>query len=301
MFVIPANAKLNLCLAVRSRRPDGYHDIDSVAITIDWHDLVGLRLAACAETRVRLRLTGEERLAPPGDDNLAARAAEAVAAVAGPLEIAVWLDKHVPGAAGLGGGSGDAAAVLRGCALLLAARGGPLTGSAVHDGAAIRRLAASLGSDVPMLVAGGAQRMRGRGEHLSAVVVAAPLHLAVAVVGASSTAATYAQVRPSDFEDESRGDAVAAALEAGVRPGDDLLGSGLEAAARRAAPALGEGLETLRLSVPAARWHLTGSGGGVFALAGSAAEATRLAAAARAAGHAARACRSVGGWRGAQA
>ena len=137
-----------------------------------------------------------------------------------------------------------------------------------------------------MLLAGGAHRMRGRGELLSTVAAATSLHLVVAVVGASSTAATYAAVRSSDFEDESRGDAVAAALEAGDRPDDDILGSGLEAAACRANPALGEGLAALRASLPMVRWHLTGSGG---------AQAEALAAAARNAGCAARACRTVGG------
>jgi 4-diphosphocytidyl-2-C-methyl-D-erythritol kinase len=295
MFVMPAHAKVNLCLAVRGHRPDGFHDIDSVALRIDWHDLVGLRLEPSAATRIRLRVTGEDGMAPPGDTNLAARAAQAVAAMAGPFDIDVWLDKRVPGAAGLGSGSGDAAAVLRGCFALLAAGGSWSTSAPFHDGAAMRQLASSLGSDVPMLLVGGAQRMRGRGELLSTVAAATALHLVVAVVGASSTAATYAAVRSSDFEDESRADAVAAALEAGVRPGDDLLGSGLEAAACRANPALGEGLAALRASLPMVRWHLTGSGGAAFAVAGSAADARELAIAARDAGCAARACRTVGG------
>jgi 4-diphosphocytidyl-2-C-methyl-D-erythritol kinase len=295
MFVIPAHAKVNLCLAVRGRRPDGFHDIDSVALTVDWHDLVGLRLEPSAATRVRLRVTGEQSLAPPGDDNLAARAAQAVAAMAGPFDIEVWLDKRVPGAAGLGGGSADAAAVLRGCAAVLVAGAAGAKSASLLDSRAAGQLASSLGSDVPMLLAGGAQRMGGRGELLSAVAAAASLHLVVAVVGASSTAATYAAVEASDFEDQSRGDAVAAALEAGHRPDDDLLGSGLEAAACRASPALGAGLAVLRTSVPMARWHLTGSGGAAFALTGSAAQAEELAAAARNAGCAARACRTVGG------
>jgi 4-diphosphocytidyl-2-C-methyl-D-erythritol kinase len=295
MFVIPAHAKVNLCLAVRGRRPDGFHDIDSVALTIDWHDLVGLRLGPSAATRVRLRVTGEDGVAPPGDDNLAARAAQAVATIAGPFELEVWLDKRVPGAAGLGGGSADAAAVLRGCAAILAAGAAGTRSASLLDSRAAAQLASSLGSDVPMLLAGGAQRMRGRGELLSAVATAAPLHLVVAVVGTSSTAATYAVVEASEFEDQSRGDAVAAALEAGHRPDDDILGSGLEAAACRASPALGAGLAALRTCLPMTRWHLTGSGGAAFAVAGSAADAEVLAAAARNAGCAARACRTVGG------
>ena len=122
------------------------------------------------------------------------------------------------------------------------------------------------------------------------------LHLAVAVVGASSTAATYAAVEPFDLEDVARADAVAAALEAGRRPDDDLLGSGLEAAACRANPALDERLLALRAAVAQARWHLTGSGGrGVRAGASDAAGASSLAVLASDAGFPARACRSVSG------
>ena len=170
MILIPAHAKVNLCLAVRGSRPDGFHDIDSVALRIDWHDLVGLRLEPSAATRVRLRVTGEDGMAPPGDTNLAARAAQAVAAMAGPFDIDVWLDKRVPGAAGLGSGSGDAAAVLRGCFALLAAGGSWSTSAPFHDGATMRQLASSLGSDVPMLLVGarsgcgeGRAPLHGRG------------------------------------------------------------------------------------------------------------------------------------------
>ena len=283
MLLIPARAKVNLCLAVRGRRPDGFHDIDSVAATIDWHDLVGVRLSPAPETTVRLRVADESGVLPAGDENLAARAAAAMAAVAGPLQVDLWLDKRIPSEAGLGGGSADAAAVLRGCASLL--------GSAqmsLHD------LGASLGSDVPMLVRGGTQRMRGRGERLDAIAIP-PLHLAVAIAGAGNTTAAYAAVESFDLEDTTRVDAVVAALEAGMLPADDLLGSGLEDAACRANPLLDERLLALRAAVTEARWHLTGSGGAAFALAENAVQAAALAAAAGTAGFPARACRTVSG------
>ena len=114
MLLIPAHAKVNLCLAVRARRADGFHDIDSVAVTIDWHDLVGIRVRPAAVTAVRVRVTGEDGQVPPGESNLAALAARAFADQTGPLDVELWLDKQVPSAAGLGGGSADAAAVLRG-------------------------------------------------------------------------------------------------------------------------------------------------------------------------------------------
>ena len=294
MLLIPAHAKVNLCLAVRGRRPDGFHDIDSVAMTIDWHDLVGIRLRPAASTAVRLRVTGGDGSTPPGDDNLAALAARAVAALAGPLAVDLWLDKRIPSAAGLGGGSSDAAGVLRGCASLVGAGALGRDRAEMLDGPGLLGLARSLGSDVPMLVSGGAQRMRGRGEVLTPLSAPA-LHLVVAIVGASSTAATYAAVESFDFEDGARADAVAAALEAGDRPADDQLGSGLEAAACRANPALDERLRALRSALPEVRWHLTGSGGAAFAFADGTAPTEELAAAAREAGFPARACRSVGG------
>ena len=294
MILIPARAKVNLCLAVRGRRADGFHDIDSVAVTIDWHDLVGIRLRAAVATEVRLLLTGNDGSAPEGDDNLAVLAARAVAAVTGPLAVDLWVDKSIPSAAGLGGGSADAAAVLRGCASLISVgTSGPHRDGPIDD-AELLRLAASLGSDVPMLLRGGAQRMRGRGEALTDL--SAPvLHLAVVIVGASSTAATYAALEGTDFEEGARIDAVAAALAAGVRPDDDCLGSGLEAAACRASPVLEERLAGLRSLLPRVRWHLTGSGGAAFAIAGSRASADHLAGSALRAGLPARACRTVPG------
>jgi 4-diphosphocytidyl-2-C-methyl-D-erythritol kinase len=293
MLLIPAHVKVNLCLAVRGRRPDGFHDIDSVVVAVDWHDLVGIELRATAQTTVSLRVCGASPV-PAGVDNLASQAASAVAAVAGPLTAEIWLDKRVPSAAGLGGGSADAAAVLRGCAALVAS--GELGDGRrrLLDAATIGQLAASLGSDVPVLLAGGAQRVRGRGELLEPLTIG-PLHLAIVVAGESSTAASFAGLRGLDLEDGARAAAVAAALQAGERPDDELLGSGLEAAACRVNPRLGERLVALRAALPQARWHLTGSGGAVFAITGGADEALELAAAARAVGFAARACRTVAG------
>jgi 4-diphosphocytidyl-2-C-methyl-D-erythritol kinase len=294
MLLIPAYAKVNLCLAVRRRRSDAFHDIDSVVATIDWHDLVGVRLRPAEVTSVRLRLGGDTRDLPSADANLAAAAARVVAAVAGPLDIELWLDKRIPSAAGLGGGSADAAAVLRACAALLTAEAFGTERAAVLDHQTLIGLGASLGSDVPVLIRGGVTRARGRGELLTALA-APPLHLAVAVAGSGSTAAAYAAVEAIDFEDATRAAAVASTLERGETLDDDLLGSGLEPAACRANADLDERLLALRAAVSEARWHMTGSGGAAFALAASAGHAAELADAAVAAGFPARACRSVSG------
>jgi 4-diphosphocytidyl-2-C-methyl-D-erythritol kinase len=282
MLLIPAYAKVNLCLAVRGRRPDGFHEIDSVAVAVDWHDLVGIEVRAAASTVVRLRVTdGGGGNAPPGEDNLAARAAAAVAQLLGPMAIDLWLDKRIPSLAGLGGGSADAAAVLRGSAR-----------SSDLDNQARLAMAASLGSDVPVALDCGAQRMCGRGDVLTAVV-APPLFLAVAIAGASDTTATYAATEEIDFEGGERVDRVVSSLAVGRLPDDGDLGSGLEPAARRTSRELDERLVALRAAIPQVHWHLTGSGGGAFALASDLARADELAAQARDAGFVARACRTV--------
>jgi 4-diphosphocytidyl-2-C-methyl-D-erythritol kinase len=293
MLVIPAHAKVNLCLAVLGRRPDGFHDVDSVALLIDWHDLVGVTVRQAPATAVRVTVTGPGRdAAPGGAANLAAMAMEAVARAVGSIEAAVWLDKRIPVLAGLGGGSADAAAVLRACAA--AARDGALGRRAPLDPATLRALAESLGSDVPLALGGGMQRLRGRGEQLDPVE-GPMLHLAVAVAAPSDTTLTYAACQAHDHEDSSRVDRVVAALRAGRRPDDDDLGSGLEAPACRAQPVLDERLTALRAAIPEVGWHLTGSGGAVFTLAADAAGAAELAAAARHHGFPARACRAIAG------
>jgi 4-diphosphocytidyl-2-C-methyl-D-erythritol kinase len=283
MLVVPAYAKVNLTLEVTGRRPDGWHDITSVICTVDWHDLVGLRLRA-GDGQPTVRLSGRfAEGVPTGAGNLAARAAALLLDAAGATgrSFDIWLSKQVPAAAGLGGGSADAAAVLRAGAALLG----------LHDGAVLHDLAARLGSDVPAVLAGGALRASGRGEVLQRLP-APGLHLAVAVAGASVTAAAYAALQEDERRPTGRTDQLAAALhDHNVPP--DLLGSALEAAACRAAPGLSDALARLRATTPGVPWHLTGSGGAAFALAASSAEAQELAERAEGGGFIARRCRTV--------
>ena len=140
MLVVPAPAKINLALEVVRRRPDGWHDIESVVVPIDWHDLIGLDIGDHVDA---LHVTGPASDGVPGaagatnvENNLAVRAADALLAPGGELRFNVWLHKRVPAGAGLGGGSADAAAVLRAGARLL-----PLGGTA-RDGARVAAVAA---------------------------------------------------------------------------------------------------------------------------------------------------------------
>jgi 4-diphosphocytidyl-2-C-methyl-D-erythritol kinase len=287
--VVPAYAKLNLSLSVVGRRADGYHDIDSILVPIDWHDLVGVGVTLADASRVDLTVTGPAADGVPlGDSNLTVRAAHALEGLAErPLDVRLWLDKAVPHGAGLGGGSADAAAVLRAGIASLAALGIPT---------APGRLAAaalSIGSDVPALLDLDAHRVRGRGERLERVPTP-PLRLVVVSTVPSSTAATYEALLPLELRDDGRTGRLAELLAAGQAPTPDVMGSALEPAASRADSAVATALRQVRTAASEIEWHLTGSGGAVFSLVAGRVEAERLAAAMRGAGFNARACRTLG-------
>ena len=286
--VVPAYAKLNLSLSVVGRRADGYHDIDSILVPIDWHDLVGVGVTFATTGRVDLEVTGPAAAGVPlGDSNLTVRAARALEALAGrPLDVRLWLDKAAPHGAGLGGGSADAAAVLR------AGVAGLATLGIAIDGELLATAALAIGSDVPALLALAAHRVRGRGEWLERVPTPA-LHLVVVSTVPSSTPATYAALLPGELRDDGRAAQLAALLATGEAPTPTVMGSALEPAASRADPAVAAALEKVRAATPEIGWHLTGSGGAVFTTTAGRVEAERLAAAMRSAGFNARACRTI--------
>jgi 4-diphosphocytidyl-2-C-methyl-D-erythritol kinase len=310
VLVIAAPAKVNLALEVVRRRDDGWHDIESVLVPIDWHDLIGVRLRSAEAT---MRVTGSASRGvpggpdgPPARDNLAARAAAALTAAvasgrrttlshgAGTHErcLDIWLDKRVPVAAGLGGGSADAAAVLRGGSRLLRGSG------VIVDLAELSHIAETLGSDVPALLAGHAVHVSGRGEQLTPVQVP-PLHLVVVFLASASTGDAYKAVQPEEWSDGTRVRTLVAALAGGDHPPDGALGSALETAALRVNDELALGAARLRRNAPDVAWHMTGSGGAFFAVRPSVAAARDLAAELRARGFAARACRTFPGVPGA--
>ena len=136
-----APAKLTLSLRVLGRRPDGYHDLEAEMVSLDLHDVLlvdpageGLEVVAGPGTRAG---------SLEGGENIVARALAAVGRTAG-----VRLEKHIPVGGGLGGGSADAAAVLR------------------WAGATDPAVAARLGADVPFCVAGGRALVGGLGEQV---------------------------------------------------------------------------------------------------------------------------------------
>ncbi|HET7029268.1 MAG TPA: hypothetical protein VFI34_02060 [Candidatus Limnocylindrales bacterium] len=158
-----APAKLNLTLAVVGRRPDGYHALHSVMAPLAVQDRLSLAPDPSPGAADTLRVDGFD--AGPNRDNLVLRAVETTRRAlrphlpAPPLALAIRLEKRIPVAAGLAGGSSDAAAAIDGALEAWAAT----DALAPAERAAI---AASLGSDVPFFLAGGPALVEGRGERV---------------------------------------------------------------------------------------------------------------------------------------
>lgn len=151
MLTETAWAKINLALHVRRRRDDGYHDIESVFAFADDGDV----LAAEVDKSLSLQMKGPFSAALSGEaDNLVLRAARALGEGRGAR---ITLDKRLPVASGIGGGSADAAAALR----LLARLWG------IVDWGLLHRIAAELGADVPACLESRTLRGEGRGDQLT--------------------------------------------------------------------------------------------------------------------------------------
>ena len=170
-----APAKVNLVLRVGPLRPDGFHAIRSLMVPLDLGDEVEVRISP-RRGPVTCRTPGRPEL--DGPTNLAARAAEAFRARFGvDRGVAIRIAKRTPVTAGLGGGSSDAAAVLRCLARAFA----------VRDAAAVAELALGIGSDVPFFLGPGPAWAGGRGEALTPAEVP-PLDLVLVYPRAAALA-----------------------------------------------------------------------------------------------------------------
>ncbi|MFN3744073.1 MAG: 4-(cytidine 5'-diphospho)-2-C-methyl-D-erythritol kinase [Hyphomicrobiaceae bacterium] len=267
-----ARAKINLTLRVLGRRPDGYHELESLVAFADFGDEITL----CAGAPVGVTVRGPFAPAIDGE-NIAARALQRLAEVAPALTLgAIEIEKRLPVAAGIGGGSADAAAVLR------AVRRANTREAAAVDWVA---LAASLGADVPVCLANTAQFMWGIGREtaplpalpaLPAVLVNPGVPLATAAVfralGAPPAAARNAPPEvPAQFADMA---AVVAYLRA--------RGNDLQPAAMALCPAIGTVLAALAAEPGTLAAGMSGSGPTCFAIAETAATAEAAARSVRA-------------------
>jgi len=180
---VRAPAKVNLQLAVGPARADGYHSLVTVFHAVSLFDDVTVTTA----DKTTISVTGEDAAAVPADrSNLAWQAASALAKATGQRGASVRIEirKRIPVAAGLAGGSADAAATLVGCNELWQA------GLSARD---LAELAATLGSDVPFALVGGTAVGRGRGEQLTPALATGTYHWALAFGREGlSTAEVYA-------------------------------------------------------------------------------------------------------------
>ncbi|HSA82785.1 MAG TPA: 4-(cytidine 5'-diphospho)-2-C-methyl-D-erythritol kinase [Geminicoccaceae bacterium] len=249
-----AAAKINLDLWVIGRRADGYHELDSLVVFAPPCD----RLRFQAGGELTLEVTGPFAAALAGEpDNLVLRAARRLAERVGRApEARITLDKRIPVAAGLGGGSADAAAALRGLNRLWR-----LDLSAVD----LAPLAGELGADVPVCLASRPTRMRGVGERLEPID-GLP-ELAILLVNPCqpiATAAVFAGLA-GPFEPPP---------ELGPPPGERRLllewlrarANHLEEPARRLLPAVGAVLDAIGSQHGCQLARMSGSGATCFGL-----------------------------------
>ncbi|MGY6411590.1 MAG: 4-(cytidine 5'-diphospho)-2-C-methyl-D-erythritol kinase [Alkalilacustris sp.] len=254
-----APAKVNLTLHVTGRRADGYHLLDSLVVFAGVGDRLRLRPAE----GLALALEGPFAAGiPAGEDNLVLRAARALGPGPGALLV---LDKRLPPASGLGGGSGDAAAAMR-----LVARH---RGQAAPDPAA----GLPLGADVPVCLAGRPTRMAGIGERLTPCPALPPVWLVLVNPGVETpTAAVFGALErregaPMPETLPAWPDAVALAGWLGAMRND------LEAPARALFPVVGTVLEALSAQPGCGLARMSGSGATCFGLFASAGEAAAAA------------------------
>jgi 4-diphosphocytidyl-2-C-methyl-D-erythritol kinase len=264
-----AHAKLNVFLRVLGRRPDGFHDIETLILPLELHDVVEVRLADAIEVDVHGPRADE--LADAGGEGLAGTAARALADACGDGHAhgaRVSIDKHIPVAAGLGGGSADAAATL------LALR--ELWSCGIDD-ERLAAIAADVGSDVPGLLLGEPVFCAGRGEQVHVAHaqttnwVVRPLPFAIRAADAYSWW--------DDDEEQTGPDpgALVAAVEAG---NDELTGDALEndlqPSVVRRHPEVGDAIDAF-VEAGALGAIMCGSGPTVVALARHLGHADRLA------------------------
>jgi 4-diphosphocytidyl-2-C-methyl-D-erythritol kinase len=254
-FACPA--KINLTLEVLDRRPDGYHALRSVMVPLELADTLHIEPASSFAFSCSDRTLA-------GEENLVVRAARALE----PLPAAkLTLDKTIPIQAGLGGGSSDAAGVLR------AAMAGAFGRAYAVDWV---RIARSLGSDVPFFLADSAALVEGTGERVTAVGAVPAWHvLVVKPPVAVSTAAAFAQLDALARPSRPRNTSISLASLTALQRGDfdeveRNLSNDFHETIVAATPQIARALEALR-TAGARNALLCGSGSAVFTLARDAA------------------------------
>lgn len=259
-----AKAKVNLTLDILGKRDDGYHEVEMIMQSIDLADIVTLEDAE--------NIIVETDLAELADDrtNLAYRAAELLRDTYGKGRGAhIRIEKKIPLAAGLAGGSSDAAVVLLGLNELW---------KLGLDIDKLTALGARLGSDVPFCMIGGTMLAKGRGEVLARVPSLGeyPLVLVKPPLGVS-TAAAYGGYRAENVETHPTADRMIRAIESGnITRVYEAMGNVLETVTIPLRPEIDE-IKRALVEAGADKAMMSGSGPTVFAFAKSAEDAKRIA------------------------
>lgn len=241
-----AKAKVNLGLHVLGRRDDGYHELDSIVAFADVGDELKISTASTTSLSVSGPFAAE---VPATADNLVLRAYELAK---GPLELPplqIRLHKVLPVASGIGGGSADAAAALRGFIRLSSMR------ISSDD---LSRIAVNLGADVPVCVLSQSCRMRGVGEQLS-LLDAAPAP-AIVLVNPNQVCATAAVFSALGLKHGQK-------FGTAIHPSEpELWRNDLTAPAMGVLPVIGDVLAALRSEDTLLRIGMSGSGATCFGL-----------------------------------
>ena len=267
MLTVNGYAKINLTLDILGKRADGYHEVEMIMQTVELHDSLEL-----AKRPTGIELNADAPGLPLGEKNLAWQAADLILGEHLPgAGVHIGLTKRIPMAAGLAGGSADAAAVLRGVNELYDLKLPPTE---------LCRLGARLGSDIPFCIMGGTMMATGRGEVLRRLPDFAPTWVVLAKPEESvSTAWAYrkfdeigANVHPSAAEMERK---IAAGDVGGAAK---LVANVLENAVCAEHEIISQ-IKKVMLDNGAAGALMSGSGSAVFALAESEDVAEKIAAA----------------------
>ena len=252
--MLNAAAKVNLVLEVLGKRDDGYHELVTVMQAVDLSDRVTLEEADVLELRSRTPDV------PSDGRNLALRAATALREASGVTRgVRITLDKRIPIAAGLGGGSTDAAAVLVGLNRLWRLRW-PVE--------RLDEVATTLGMDVPFFLRGGTARAVGRGERIEALRGGTLGLVLVNPRFPVSTAEMYARVTPAMYTDGRHAKTLAEGLRRTPTRVAASLYNGLQEAAVAAHPPIGR-IRAALLAAGALGALMSGSGPTVFGVARS--------------------------------
>ena len=251
-----ACAKINLFLRVTGRREDGYHELDSVFLPISLADEIRLEIRAADEPSVTVKCNLPEL--GRSQQNIAAQAARSFMSEFDLIgEVLIELEKRIPVGAGLGGGSSDAATVL--CMMAAAAQ---LTDD--DSTGRLRRIALSLGADVPFFLDPRPSRVTGIGERIAPIEGVPSIPIVIAVPPFEvSTAAIFRDLKPDGWSGAAPDTHIEAVARGEIAP--ELLVNDLAAVAIAQFPEIRR-IKGLLEDSGALAAQMSGSGGAVFGL-----------------------------------